>query len=408
MNPLAAVLLATGSAALLALAYNTLVARQLGPVAYAEFATGLAAATMLAYAGGALAPITAHLSARYMAGGEPEKIRGLVATLLRRFLPLLIAGAIAAALLAVPIAGALRFSSAISVIVAYGVLAGLLVVSVARAAWRGAQQFGQFGISVAGEALVRLIAGAALLALWPAPAAALAGYVAGLIVVFAWTFRGLQRLSPVVAAVPRADVTGLLGTTTALVVAMAAFQNLDILVVKRAFAPAEAGIYAAAWSFARWMALVAFPIEALLLPRLTFAGDRGQSVVAVAARLGGSLVALGVVPLALFALVPLPIVTVLYGAEYRDAAPLLFALGLAAFAQYGSYLAAQVLISRSQSWPVALFAAMGAAETVIIVMRHDSLAMVATILVAARLTTLIAILIGTWATARPRVVVRST
>lgn len=400
MSPVVAVLLATGSAALLALAYNTVVARLLGPIAYAEFATGLAAATMLAYAGGALAPITAHLSARYMASGEPGKIRGLVATLLRRFLPLLIVGAIAAAILAAPIAGALRFSSPLALLVAYGVLAGLLLTSVVRSACRGAQQFGRFGISVAGEALVRLLAGAALMAWWPHPATALAGYVFGLFIVFAWTLRGLRNLSPTVVPVPRADVTGLLGTTTALVVAMAAFQNLDILIVKRTFDPAEAGIYAAAWSFARWMALVAFPIEALLLPRLTFAAGRGQSVVDVAARLGGSLVALGVVPLAMFAFIPSPIVTLLYGVEYQAAAPLLFVLGLAAFAQYGSYLAVQVLISRAQTWPVVVFAAMGIAETAIIMMRHDSLTMVATVLVTLRVATLLMILIGAWATAR--------
>lgn len=402
MSPFVAVLLATGAAALLALAYSTVVARLLGPIAYAEFATALAAATMLAYAGGALAPITAHLSARYMANGEPGKIRGLVATLLRRFLPLLIVGAVATTLVAAPIAGALRFSSPVSLLVAYGVLAGLLVTSVVRSACRGAQQFGRFGISVAGEALIRLVAGTALTAWWPHPAAALAGYVLGLVIVFAWTLRGLENLSPAVVPVPRADVTGLLGTTTALVVAMAAFQNLDILIVKRAFEPAEAGIYAAAWSFARWMALVAFPIEALLLPRLTFAGDRGQSVAGMAAQLGGSLVALGAVPLAMFAFVPLPIVTRLYGPDYQAAAPLLFGLGLAAFAQYGSYLVVQVLISRAQAWPVIVFAAMGIAETALIVVRHDSLTMVATTLVTMRVATLLTILIGAWATARPQ------
>lgn len=401
MNPVAVLLLATGSAALLALGYNTLVARLLGPIAYAEFVTGLAAATMLAYAGGALAHITAHLSARYMANGEPGKIRGLVATLLRRFVPLLILGAIAAAILAAPIASALSFSSPLSPLVAYGVLAGLLLTSVVRSACRGAQRFGQFGRGVVAEALVRLVFGAALMALWPQPASALAGYAVGSLVVLVSTLRGLRDLSPVVIPVPRADVTGLLGTTTALVVAMAAFQNFDILIVKRAFNPTEAGIYAAAWSFARWMALVAFPIEALLLPRVTFAGDRGQSVVDVVAQLGGSLLALGVVPLAMFAFMPLPIVTLLYGAEYQGAAPFLFILGLAAFAQYASYLAVQVLIARAQIWPVLVFAAMGIAETAVIMVRHDSLTMVATVLVSLRVATLLTILVGAWATARP-------
>ena len=400
MNPLASVLSATAIAALLALAYNTIVARQLGPIAYAEFATGLAAATMLAYAGGALAPITAHLSARYMAAGEPAKIRGLVSTLLRRFVPLLVAGGVVCAIAAAPIARAFHFASPLSILAAYCVLAGLLVLSIARSASRGAQQFGRFGAGVAGEAMIRLIAGVVLLALWPQPAAALAAYFIALIVTFAATLRGLRVLARKATPVPRADVTSMLGATTALVVAMAAFQNIDILVVKRAFAPAEAGIYAAAWSFARWMALVAFPIEALLLPRLSFEGERGSPVAGVAARLGGSMLLMGAVPLAAFVMIPSQIVTTLYGADYQEAAPLLFYLGLAAFAQYACYLTVQVLIARTLTWPLAVFAAAGLVETAIIVGRHDSLHMVATVLVTMRLATLVTLLFGAWAATR--------
>jgi O-antigen/teichoic acid export membrane protein len=407
MNAFTPVLLATGVAALLALAYNTIVARQLGPIAYAEFATALAAATMLTYAGGALAPITAHLSARYMAAGTPGKIRGLVSTLLRRFVPILIAGAVVVAILAAPLARALHFGSLSSILAGYGVLSGLLLLSVVRSASRGAQQFRRFGAGVAGEAILRLVAGVALLAVWPAPASALGGYIVGLIVTFAWTLRTLRDLAPEAVPVPRADVTGLLGINTALVVAMAAFQNVDILVVKRSFAALDAGIYASAWSFARWMALVAFPIEALLLPRLSFEGERGGSVADVAAKLGAGLLALGAVPLALFVIMPLRIVTALYGAQYRDAAPLLLPLALAAFAQYACYLTVQVLIARAHKWPIVLFAAMGIAETAIIIAWHSSLRMVATVLVTMRLITLVSMLIGTWAATRSLVARRA-
>lgn len=392
-------LLATAVAALLALLYNTVVARALGRVDYAEFAAALAAANMLAYAGGALAPITAHLSARYLAAGEPEKILGLISTLIRRMLPILAAGGVAVLIGAAPVAAALHFASPVSIAAAYFVLAGLLTVSVVRSATRGAHQFGQFGLGVAGEALLRLVAGWLLLKAWPHPASALAAYVIALAATFAWTMRGLRRLAPAAKPVPGADVMTLLGTTTALVVAMAAFQNIDLLVVKRSFEPAAAGSYAAAWSFARWMALVAFPIEALLLPRLTFEGER-QAAAAVAMRLGISMLALGAVPLAIFAWMPSRLITVLYGAEYRDAAPLLFFLGLGAFAQYASYLIAQALLTRAHNWAVVLFTVAGAIETAIIIARHGSLAIVAQTLVAARVATLGVLLIATRVTAR--------
>jgi O-antigen/teichoic acid export membrane protein len=211
---------------------------------------------------------------------------------------------------------------------------------------------------------------------------------------------GLRTLAPRAVPVPRADVTSMLGATTTLVIAMAAFQNVDILIVKLSFAPAEAGIYAAAWSFARWMALVAFPIEALLLPRLSFEGEHGRSGANVAVRLGGSMLLMGAVPLAAFVMIPSQIVTTLYGPDYQDAAPLLFYLGLATFSQYACYLIVQVLVARAHTWPLAVFAAAGIVETAIIAGRHDSLPMVAAVLVTMRLATLVALMAGIFAGAR--------
>ena len=127
----------------------------------------------------------------------------------------------------------------------------------------------------------------------------------------------------------------------------------------------------------------------------------------VVVRLGGGLAALGAVPLALFALIPAPIVTLSYGARYEAAAPLLFALGLAAFVQYACYLAVQVLISRGRTWSVVVFAVMGIAEATLITAYHDSLSMVAMILVGMRLATLFLILIGAWADARSSAVART-
>lgn len=402
LTPLAIVLLAAGSSAVVSLAYNAVVARRLGLVAYSEFAAALAIGTMLAYGGGALAPITAHLSARYMAAGEPAKIRGLVAMVLRRLLPFVATGAAATLLLAIPLGRAMRFESGASLMVAYGVGIGLIVLSLARSASRGAQQFGRYGIGLLFECVMRLSVGAALLAIWPHPAAALGGYVVAHGAIFVWTMRDVRALSPNVEPVPMSDVTGILGATAALVVAMAIFQNIDVLLVRRFFAPGDAGVYAAAVSFAKWMAMLALPFEALLLPQLTYLSDRGHSVVLAAARIGGGFVALAAIPLVLFAAVPHTIVTLLYGAEYREAAPLLFALGLAVFAQYACYLSVQVLISRSQSWSVWGFGAVGLFENALIVAHHDSLRTVTLILATTRLSGLASILIGAWFVSRRR------
>ena len=338
-----------------------------------------------------------------MAGGEPEKIRGLVAMVMRRLRPFLALGGVVALLVAIPAGRAMRFESGASMIVAYAVAVGLIVLSIARSASRGAQQFGRYGIGLVTEGILRLSAGALFLAVWPHPAAALAAYVVAHVSIFFWTMRDVRMLSPRVVPVRTAEVTQILGATTALVVAMAVFQNIDILLVRRFFSFGDAGVYAAAASFARWMSMLALPFEALLLPQLTYLSERGHSAVFAAARIGTGFSALATVPLVLFAAVPQLIVTLLYGAAYREAAPLLFVLGLAVFAQYGCYLSVQVLISRSQSWSVWGFGAIGLVENALIFSRHDSLRIITLILASTRIIGLAAILTGAWLVARQRV-----
>jgi O-antigen/teichoic acid export membrane protein len=294
----------------------------------------------------------------------------------------------------------MHFSSASSVLVAYGVLVGLILLSVARSATRGAQQFRRYGLALFGECAARLGVGAALLAVWPHPSTALAAYMVAHGLTFAWTMRDLRALSPTTAPVPRSDVVGLLGATTALVVAMGVFQNVDMLLVKRYFTPADAGSYAAAVSFARWMALLALPFEALLLPQLTYLGERGHSVTAAATRLAAALVALAAIPLALFATVPDTIVTLVYGAEYRASSPLLLALGVGVFVQYVCYLAVQVLIVRGQSRPLYGFVVMGLVEMTLLAARHDSLWTVVTIIAGVRTAGATAIGTVAWLGAR--------
>jgi O-antigen/teichoic acid export membrane protein len=102
--------------------------------------------------------------------------------------------------------------------------------------------------------------------------------------------------------------------------------------------------------------------------------------------MGAILMLCAAVPLAVFAIAPRTVVAVFYGAQYLQAAPLLFALGTAVFVQYASYLTAQVLVSRGQTIAVWAFAAVGTIEAVAIGVHHVSLTGVATILVTTRLT----------------------
>lgn len=381
-------------AAVLSLAYNAASGRLLGPESYSDVAGGLALATLLAVALGALTPITAVVSARYIAAGRPARIRGLAVQLVR----LALAGGAVVLLIALiaggPIARALQFRSTALVIAAVLVYVGIAASSVIRAAIRGAQQFGVYSRNVIAEAAIRLGAGVALLLMTRSAVLAILAYALGTLVATVAGLRALRRLSDDVEPVDLTEVTSMLGATAALSAAMAVFQNVDVLLVKHLFEPAQAGIYGAAAALARTMAVTLMPLEALLLPRLTYLLERRERVIAPIARLASGFILIGAVPLLLFALVPDMVIAAIYGRAYDPAAVLLLPLAAAMFLLYLSYLTGQVLISLGRPRLTFAFAALVAIEVVAVMMVHDSLLTVAVILVTTRSVALIVMALG--------------
>jgi O-antigen/teichoic acid export membrane protein len=282
------------------------------------------------------------------------------------------------------IAHAFRFSSNVTVLAGYGILVGLTVLGITRSAIRGAQRFRDYAFGVLLESVARLGLGAVFIVVSATPAGALAGYVAAYAVVFVVTLQQVTRLSARAVAPPRADVTALLSSTAGLALAIAVFQNLDLLLVRGFFPIREAGIYSAGASLARWMALLALPFEALLLPRISFAEGRGASSGQELVSLGAVFLALALIPLSLFAAFPSMIIDRIYGHSYQEAAVLLLPLGVGVFAQYASYLGAQVVVSQGMTYALYEFIAIGIVETTAVALYHDSLLVVALILMSTR------------------------
>ncbi|HUP50021.1 MAG TPA: hypothetical protein VNA04_14650 [Thermoanaerobaculia bacterium] len=389
-----AVLASVGLAAVLSLAYSAAAGRLLGPDSYSDFAGALALATLLAVALGALTPITAVLAARYVAAGQPARVRGLTRQLLR----IALAGGVAVLLIAVvagrPLAGFLQFRSAGIVAAAVAVYVGIAASSLVRAAIRGSQRFGDYSRNVIAESGVRLLAGVAILILTRSVVLAILAYALGTLVATISGLRVVRRLSPEVEAVRFREVTSMLGATALLAAAMAVFQNVDMLLVKRYFEPAAAGIYGSAAALARTMAVLLMPLEALLIPRLTYLLERREPAAASMGRLLALFLAGVTLPLLLFAFAPRIIVTAIYGRAYGDAAPLLLPLGGAMILLVLAYLCGQVLISMGRARLVSAFAALVVVEVCLVIFIHDSLLTVALILVATRSAALLVMVLG--------------
>jgi O-antigen/teichoic acid export membrane protein len=399
LGDVAAVVLCVGVAGVVNIVYNAIVASTLGPGAYSDFPAALALATLLSVAFGALAPVTAHLAARYTAAREPEKIVGLVGRLLRFVLAGAVIGLLPWLAAASWIGDLLQIRAMTTVVVAYAVFVAIAAAAVARSAVRGAQRFRRYGAGLVGESLIRVACGALLLYLAPNAAAALAAYAIATLIVGVDAWRVVRRLADRSVRPEWAEVTSSIGPMALLMATMAILQNLDMLIVKHYFDPLDAGIYGAAVVLARTMPMLAMPFEALLLPRLSYLVGSGDRFVAPVVRLAAGLGLAAGVPLLVFAFIPESVIEVVYGRAFGRSASLLLPLAAALFILHIAYMATQALVSMGKKRMPLLFAATIGVEAVLLIFVHDSLARVAMIILSTRsvmILILAASLVVTW------------
>lgn len=321
----------TGVTAALNLAYTIYVGKVLGPDAYAVFVSTLAVIYLCTIPSGP----TNSAIARFVAGFAGPDSRGRTLYLVRglgRFVARWGAvGMVAGIVLAIPLASVLRFPSPRPLQVAMVVAFLSVLLSVFRGWLRGLQDFAGYSVNLAAEAIVRLAAGVAALALVATATSAVTAYVAAVVAVLAlswWQLRP-QRRGVVAEAFPIADVKRFTGPMLLFTLGNAAFQNLDMLMVKGMFATHEAGLYAAAITLAKPIGVLFMPFHTLSLPMLSAVRARRQSTWSMLARVAAAYAALAALPIAAFAIAGEAIVALLFGDAYAGAAPLLVPLAVA-------------------------------------------------------------------------------
>jgi O-antigen/teichoic acid export membrane protein len=132
---------------------------------------------------------------------------------------------------------------------------------------------------------------------------------------------------------------------TLLMFAVAAFQNSDMLVVKRFFTPATSGVYGAATALARAVGILFVPLYVIVSPILSGLHESGKPVFRATLGFTGVFLALVAIPLITIAGWSEPIVTLLYGRAFGAAAPLLLPLAGIAVIMYASLMLSQALIT---------------------------------------------------------------
>lgn len=379
---------------LLMLVYMTYVARRLGPTAASDFLVALFVVFLFSTM---LAPIqgtVVRFGAQYAARGEQARVFALHRWLARRWL---VAGGVSllvALAASQPIARAAGFAgkgplALTCVAVFMGVLVGL-----ARGVLRSLERFQGFAINTVAEAALRLGGVFVVLPLVATATGALLPLLGGLAAAL-----GLAHLQ----LVPRRreapgkdaafDPGGIVAFTAALFVLAlidGALHNIDILWVKLRWGAHDSGIYGAAAAVTRLFGVIATPLTVLALPTLTIQHEKRQAPGRALARICGYLVVVSAAPLAVLAIWPEAVTDLLFGRDFRAAAPLLFAHGASVVVGYLSVLIGQAFAAIGRFRFLWLAGAGLALEITLLAAWSSSLGQVALAVLAAKLVILAA------------------
>ena len=337
----------SGLAAAMTIGYIVYASRTIGAAESSDFFAALSVIYIVGVALSPLTPTIARLTTRCRAAAGPGAVAALRSVALGRVLIFTGAVTFVGACASLLLAHTFHFRSAVPLILAFAAVLVYAIVSVDRGVLQGLFLLRTYNANVIAEAAVRLVVAAALLLFMRAASAALLAYVAGLavselliIAPLVRTWRGAAR-----ERVQWKDVERLAVPMFVLMCALAAFQNTDMLAVKRWLPPHDAGAYGAAMTLARGIGVIFVPFYVVAGPMLTALHDSGKSVLRPTIRLTGWFLAAAIVPLAVLAAVSPLLVATLYGPDFLSAAAIAAPLAGVTAITYAGVMLAQALVT---------------------------------------------------------------
>ncbi len=383
----------TGVTTLLSLVYTTFVAQKLGPAGSADFFGGL---SVLAFCQIALAPINgtvAKFAAMYIGEGALGKVRALNrAMTIRVSLFSLFVGFVSLLLLK-PLSRQLQFDSLDCLLLAFGSICVSLILSISRGVLRGAQAFGLLNWNMIVESATRLPIGLAVLVWFPSSGGALFAYFASLVVTLVLSRVQIERVWRGHTPIPidGREIRQFAGPMWITNITAAAYQNVDMLFVKRYFTDADAGLYGAVFSLSRMMGALVTPFNIMMLPLLTTLHGQGRGVGRTFLRISLQFLALASIPITIFAIWPEDVMRLLYGPEFAAAGAILLPLAIGRLAGYLCQMIALGCAAIDRFEFLIPYVAGLIAQAVAMTMWHGSLRTVVLLLLALQTGTLIAV-----------------
>ena len=347
------------------LVFTIIFTRLLGASGYGSLAALVSAFLILLVAGQSV-QVAAAREVALDRLGPPDRVRATLHAWMRRLLVAAVAVAASAAILREPLAaliGVPEHPWAAAAILPSGCL--WLALSLQRGALQGIRAYRPVGVSIVGEALLRLGFGLALVGAGLGVTGALLGTPLTFLVLIALLDRSLRdRLGPL-SEQPSAAPTlrSLIGNGWVAIAALfflAALQNIDLIIARRELPHDVAGSYAAAAVAAKAVVFVAIGLGLQLLPDAARRAARGLDPLPVLARALTVLAIVAIPALVVFTAVPHLVLRVAFGPDFTAAAGALPLLALAMTLLSVAYLTAQYMIALHRTtflWVLGLVAA---------------------------------------------------
>jgi O-antigen/teichoic acid export membrane protein len=260
------------------------------------------------------------------------------------------------------------------------------VLAPQRALLQGGGQFSALTLSNVLEGAGKAISGVAVLTVGGGLRAALGGYLVAVAAAvglnFILTGRGTAPEAP---PFQRADLNRVLRGIALPIAATTAMTFVDVILVRHFLRAYEAGLYGAAALVGRAMLTVIAFVPTVLLPKATARVAQGESPVRLlAAALMMTAIVIGGI-LAVLAVAPAFVVTVISGQAFVAAAPLMLPYGLAMAGLAGALVLSNYLIGIDRHGFALPLTAVAICEAVAIIALHPDIATILHIVITGHL-----------------------
>ncbi len=332
---------------MMALIFTVVFARILGGADYGSLAALVSALIILMVPGSALQIAVARETSRAVAEGDSDAGASVPGWLSKLAL-----ATVVVALLAIP--ARRLIGSAVNVTELWAAAAVpvsammWVMLSVERGALQGFQHYKAVAWSIVGEALLRLVTAAALVAAGTGVTGAFMGSGLSMMLMAAILWLPLRQALPAVYVKATTSLRSLMAGAWAPVVGLTllfALQEVHIIVVKHEASAGDAGAYAVAAVAAKGIIWVAVGLGMYLLPEAARRSSMGIDARPVLLRTLGLIVAAAVPLLALFTFAAKPVLSAVFGPGLTEASGALPWLGLAMTLLACAYLSVQYLLA---------------------------------------------------------------